>query len=189
MITSFDSATESWDTGGGVPTFVTANARIGSDALSHTPAANATMTSTLSDVLINFADYAGSDQFVFAYNVGNANTANIKFRFLTDASNYYEFAMGAQSAGYKIVSVAKSAATVTGTPDWSKIISVQVLTTSAAGGASAIALDGIRINSDLDSDPNDILIAREVLGSPFIRDVSKDQQIQYPLKVAIQEIP
>ena len=186
LITTFDSDTEQWidATTLSDPAYTT-TARIGADSLNHTPAASTTQTSSLSDVSLDLGGYSGNDRFVLAFNVNNANTSGIKFRFLTDATNYYDISLGAQTAGYKVVEVAKSAAVATGAPDWSSITQLAVLTTSKSTGASDIDYDAIRIE-DMDTiNPNYVMVNRKVLGTPFVKSEGVVQEIEVSLSISI----
>jgi hypothetical protein len=187
VLATFDSTKETWQdaTTSVAGTYVTTNTRIGTDSLSHTPSASTSKTDIAPGTFLDFSGYSGADKFVFAYYVNNANTSNIKFRFGTDAANYYEFALGAQTAGYKVIEVAKSTATVTGTPSWSNITEIRVTTTSGAGGASAVNYDGIRIE-DMDSATQDsIMVSRELLSTPFTKVEGKVQEIEFSLDVSV----
>lgn len=185
MVTTFDSATETWLTGSSAATFASVNTRIGSDSLSHSPAANGSSTSYLSGLNLDFSENPASDTFVFAYNLGNAFTSSIRFRFLTDASNYYDFTVNtAMTAGYKVVSRTKGSAITTGSPNWSSISEIQVTTNSTAGGASAVEFDGVRINDLTIQDPNYVLVARTVV-TPFTKVRGQVQEIEFALDVVV----
>ena len=180
LLTSFDSTSESWDTA----TF-DATARIGADSLKHTPAASATSANVLSSINLDLVDYSSLDTFVLAYNVQNANTANIKIRLRTDASNYYEFTITSPTSGYKFSSFTKGSATVVGTPDWADINQIEVRTTATSGGAASVLFDGLRIE-DIDSvAPEYGLIARFVPASPVTKSEGFVQDIEYALPVTI----
>lgn len=182
LITSFDSATEDWLTNGADATFVETNTRSGLDSLVQTPPVSTASTSTLSDLGIDLSTYRGSDTLTFAYNVGNPDAASIEFRFLTDATNYYSFLLDASTLGYHVESFAKATATVTGTPDWANIIELDIITTADASGPAHVSFDAVRINS-LATNPDAVLIAREVLPEPFVRQAAKEQQIEFRLVV------
>lgn len=186
MITTFDSATEDWAdvSTAAVATFVT-TARIGSDALSHTPAASTTKTDSLGDVTLDLSGYSAADKFVLAYNIGNANTTNIKVLFLTDAANYYTITITSPAAGYNITEVAKGSATVTGVPSWGNITEIRIATTSGAGGASAVYYDGLRIDDVDTTNPDYVMVSRELLATPFVKVDGKTQEIEFSLGVTV----
>ena len=191
IITNFSSVDGVWTTDGAAAVYANDNlapsnltTRVGDDSLKHTPASSATATSVLESLVLDLSDFAGTDKFKFAYNVGNAFTANVKFRFMTDDANYYEFAMGTQTAGYKIVSKSKSEATVTGVPNWAMITQIKVLTTSAAGGASNVQFDAIKVEDYDTLNPVNQLIAREVITS-YVRDNTKAQTIEFRINATL----
>jgi len=178
-IALFDTS-ENW-TG----TFGTTAARVGLDAIQHTPAASVASTSIMNSTTYDFSGYSSMDEFVFAYNIGNTNTSQITFRFLTDASNYYAFSQGVQTAGYKVTRTTKGNASVVGAPNWSSISEIRVITTSAATGASAVSLDGIRLEDKDTYVKDNILVAREVLATPFIKSETMPQDVEFSLAVTI----
>jgi len=184
-ITTFDSETETWLTGGGAPVFTTTSTRIGIDSLNHTPSASTTATSNITGLVQDFSGYSSADIFAFSFNVGNANTSNVVVRFLTDASNYYTITLGAQTAGYKTVTATKGSATATGSPNWGSITEIQVLTTSGAGGASSVDYDGIRIEDVDYVNPEYVLVARELLASPFTKVPGQIQELEFQLAVSV----
>lgn len=187
ILTTFDQSRDQWVDGTtSVPaSWVTTNTRIGTDSLSQTPSVSTSKTDMTSGMFFDLGGYSGADRFVFAYYVGNTNTSNIKIRFGTDAANYYEFALGAQTAGYKVVEVTKNSATVTGAPSWSNITEIRVTTTSGAVGASAVSFDGIRIEDSDYANPNFVMISRELLSTPFVKTEGQIQEIEFSLDVSV----
>jgi hypothetical protein len=184
-LTTFDSATEEWLTGGVASTYTTTNTRIGTDSLSQTPAASASATTVLSNIALDLSGYSAADSFTFAFNVGNANTASIQFRFLTDTGNYYTTTLGAQTAGYKIVEVTKGSFVATGAPNWGNITQIWVVTTSGAGGASAVDFDAIRIEDKDAASLDYILVARKVLATPVTKIAGMSQDVEFSLDVTL----
>lgn len=181
MITSFDSASEQWDT----PTFETTIARIGPDSLKHTPAASATSASLLTGINLDLGDYSSQDMFVLAYNVDNANTANIKIRLRTDASNYYEFTITSPTAGYKFAQFTKGTATVVGVPGWTDINEIEVRTTATGGGSASVEYDGLRVE-DVDSvAPEYGLVSRIIPTLPITKTEGIIQDIEFAIPVNI----
>lgn len=181
IITTFDSATETWTPG----TYDTTTVRIGYDSLKHTPAASATVESINATQNLDLGDYSNSDKFLLAYNCDNANAATVAIRFYTDSSNYYTFSTTSPIAGYHVDSFNKGTATITGTPDWASITQIGVITTAKVGGAASVEFDGIRIE-DVDTiSPTYGLIARKVLSSPVVVDGGIQMDIEYALAVSI----
>ena len=181
VITTFDSSSEEWD----IETFDTVGTRIGLDSLKHTPIASATTTSVMAGVSLDFIENTSQDAFNFAYDVQNAFTANIKLRFRTDASNYYEYTVTSPTVGFKFSSFTKGSATVVGTPDWADINELSVSTTSTAGGASAVEFEGLRIE-DIDTYNQEYgLIARLVPAAPVAKPDGQILDFEYHLAVTI----
>lgn len=184
-LTTFDSATEDWKDSGVDSVFSMTNARIGGDSLSHTPAISGFITSTLSNISIDLSGYSSADTFNFAFNAGNAHTTNIRYRFLTDASNYYDFNTSAQSSGYKVLEFTKGSAAPNGSPDWSNITEIQVTTTSSGGGSASVEHDAIRIEDKDAASLDYILIARKVLASPVTKVPGMSLDVEFTLDVSI----
>lgn len=181
ILTTFDSVTEEWT----VETFDSLVTRIGADSLKHTPAASASSTSTLIGLTMDLSGFSAADTFVFAYNVDNANTSTIKFRFMTDASNYYEFVITSPTAGYKITSFTKGSAAVVGTPAWNDVTQLSVVTTATSGGAASVVFDGVRID-DVDTLSTDYgLIARFIPAAPVVKALGRAQDFEYSLAVTV----
>lgn len=178
LLTSFDQATETWTNA----TWDTTNVRIGTDSLKQAPTASTTVTSVLNTSL-DLSGYSGADLFLLAYNVENANVSSIALRFKTDSSNYYTFTISNPSSGYAVSSFAKSTATVTGTPNWSNITSVEVATTAKAAGTAPVEFDGLRVE-DIDSiNPEYVMVAREVPASPITKVSGLVHEIEYGVPV------
>ena len=134
---------------------------------------------------MDLSGYSAADAFVLAFNVGTATTSSVRALFLTDTSNYYTVNFGTPTSGYKIVSVAKGDAVATGTPDWGNITEIRVSTISTAGGASQIDYDGLRIE-DTDTVNSDyVLVSRELLTTPFVKQIGMTQEIEFALDVNV----
>ena len=186
LVTTFDSDTESWFQGASAATFNNTGTRIGNDSVSLTPAANGTVTVQQSDMQMDFSESSGADNFVFAFNSGTANLSSVRYRFLTDASNYYDFTINSGiSTGYNIITRAKSTAVVTGTPNWGYITQIQVTGNASAGGAVALNLDGIRIEDSDSISPDYVMVSRELLPSPFTKEAGRIQEVEFALDVNV----
>lgn len=194
VISTFDSGSERWiDPATGILSPYTtlpiddagAVHRVGLDALLHTPALSATQTSALQDAGLDFSENSAADEFIFSLNVANTNTASVEYRFMTDASNYYRFVITTPvtTAGYKIITAAKSTATVVGSPNWNNVSEIRVLTTSKATGASSVAHDAIRMEDRDYSNLDYILVARKVLATPITKIAGKAQDVEFSLDI------
>lgn len=179
-LVTFDSETEAWSAG----TFQTATTRVGPDSLRLAPALNTSTVSTLSDIVLDLDGHSGSDTFSLAYNVTTA-PASITIRFRTDTSNYYTWTISSPSVGYNFTSVAKGSLTATGTPRWDSITSIEVTVAATVGAGASVDFDAIRIN-DVDTDnPDYVLVAREVLVSPYVKTEGTVQDIEFAIPVSI----
>lgn len=187
LLASFDSDTEGWVDGGtGVGSaYFPENSRIGADSLRQAPVASTGKTDTSGSLVLDLSGYSGADRFVFAFHNTNTNVANIKFRFLTDTSNHYEFTVTSPGTGYQIVEIPKSSAIVTGSPDWGSITQIRVTTTATAAGAAQVDFDGIRVEDTDTINPDYVMISREVLATPFEKKIGMTQEIEFGLKVNI----
>lgn len=184
LICTFDSTSESWKKlADGSPSSFTSASRVGINAVEQLPAASATLTDNLGLEKLDLSLYAGTDKFVMAYNCANANTASVRWMFMTDTSNYYQFSVGAQTAGYKITEFNKSAAAATGNPNWSNITEIRVSSTAASGGGSHTIFDGIRLNRAVNINPDYVMVAREVLASPYQKENGRVIEIEFSLGI------
>lgn len=180
LITGFDSLTEEWTN----PVWATTTNRIGSDSLRHAPAASTTASSTLSELFLDLLGNSGADKFLLAYNNGNANCASIQVRLQTDTANYYAFTLSSPATGYNVAEVTKGSLTTTGSPSWDNITGVEVRTTATAGGAASVEYDGLRIEDVDTTNPDYVLVAREVI-TPYTKEEGRSQEIEFYLAVNI----
>jgi len=183
LITTFDSESEEWFDLDGVSSslFASTNSRIGLDSMRQGPTAGTTKTDLLRDLELDLSGYSAADLFTVAASINTANVSAMSVVFLTDASNYYTFAFGAQSAGYKFLQANKGSATVTGTPSWANITEVRV-TTTATGGAAQVDWDGIRIDDIDTNSPDYVLVSREVI-TPYTKAAGRTNEIEFAIGV------
>jgi hypothetical protein len=186
-LATFDSATETWvdATSLSAGTFTTTNTRIGTDSLSHTPAANGTKTDALKDVVLDLSGYSSADQFSVALNNANTYTSSVNLKFMTDANNYYQINLGTPGTGYRILTANKGAAVATGTPSWGNITEIRVTTNATAGGSPVVNYDGIRIEDADNISSDSIMVSREKLLTPFISVEGMTQEIEFSLDVIV----
>lgn len=183
IITTFDSEDEDWGT---TATFVSGSGnRLGADALTATPSASATTSHIMSNVGIDLSASLSSDTFTFAYNVDNANTANIKLRFRTDDTNYYEKTISTPTTGYKIDTFTKGSLTAVGSPNWLDINEIEVSVTATSGGAASVWFDGVRIDDTTSVTPDYGLVARFIPGAFVLKEDAVSFDIEYALGVTI----
>jgi len=181
LISSFDSDTEEWT---GNVTWTSTGTRIGLDSLILTPGASTTHTVTLPEIFSDLSGNSAADKFLLAFNNGNTNANTITVRLKTDASNYYSFVISSPATGYTVYEITKGALTVTGTPSWDNITTLEVAVNSKAAGASSVTLDGLRIEDVDTTNPDYVLVARKVV-TPFTKQEGKVQEAEYRLPVTI----
>jgi hypothetical protein len=186
LVTSFDSDTETWFQGGSAATYRTTNTRIGNDSVVVTAATSGNTTVSYPDVTMDFSEYSAADNFSFAFYNDNTNLSSIRYRFKTDASNYYDFTLNSGfSTAFNIQTRTKGTATVTGTPNWGTITAIEVTVFSSGAGGASVGLEGVRIE-DVDTvDQGYVMIARAVLVTPFAKTAGAIQEVEFPLGVTI----
>lgn len=187
LITSFDSETEVWLQASNPATYTTNNTRIGANSVTLTLAVNTSATVSQEGVVLNFSGYSAADEFVFAFYCDNGNTESIRYRFMTDASNYYDFTIPASSisTGFNLVRLLKGTAVPTGTPNWGSITRMEVTPTAKNIGGVVINLEGIRIE-DMDTvSAGYVMVARSVLAVPFDKVAGRIQEVEFPLGVTV----
>lgn len=188
MVADFNDATEGWTSSGSPSTFQESSlARIANKFLIQSTEPSGTSIDLLDEINMNFEGYSGADKFVFAFHVDGSNTSSVRFRFHTDASNYYEFNLGAQTAGYKIVEVAKASATTTGTPRWSNITQIRVVSTASSDGTSSVGFDGIRVEDVDTANPSYLMVSRELISPTFEKVRGRTQEIEIQLGLFVEE--
>jgi hypothetical protein len=179
-LTTFDSITEGWNAG----TYTSVNTRVGIDSLNLAPAANGTLTSSISQLNLDLSGYSGSDQFVVGFYNNNTNASTVAVRFKTDEANYYTFSISNPAVGYFTTAFNKSAAVATGTPDWASITSIEVSLSAKAAGPASVDFDAVRIEDRDTLNQDYVLIAREVI-APQAKLDGQSMDIEFALEVTI----
>lgn len=185
LISSFDEDSEEWITDGVEPVYVVTPARVGGDALRHTAPLSTTVSSVLTDLEVDLSGNSDSDIFLVAINNTNTNAANVKVKLKTDDSNYYTLTITTPVAGYSINEITKGAAAATGSPSWADINSIEVTNTANASGTSTVDFDALRIEDTDTINPDYVLVAREVLPVPYVKQEGMVQDIEYSLDITI----
>lgn len=108
------------------------------------------------------------------------NIANLKIRFKTTDSDYYEGTIvpGTNNA-YNISSILKSDFVATGTPNWGLITIVEVQATATASAAT-IDLDSIRY--DVSTTEDTLLLSRALPVSPILKPAGSTMDVEYLLE-------
>lgn len=190
LLASFDSLTENWWQASSPATYTTENTRIGINSVSVNVGANGSVTISQPEALLNLSGYSAADEFVFAFYCNNGNVSTARFRFLTDASNYYDVIIpsAAISTGFNIIRAPKGSAIVTGSPDWGSVTTVEVTISAKSIGDVSVNLEGIRIE-DMDTPaPDYVMVARSLLALPFDKVAGRIQEIEFPIGVTVNGV-
>lgn len=185
LITTFDSATESWvnPANSSATAFSTATTRVGADSLSVVASSSSTVASQLDGIGLDLSDNSSADRFTIAANV-SANVSSVKLNLYSDSSNYYTITFN-PTAGYRFMSQPMSSAVATGTPSWDNINIIGLSVTATSGGTATVDFDGIRLEDTDTPNPEYVMVAREVLASPFIKESGRSQAIEFAIDVNI----
>lgn len=117
-------------------------------------------------------------QFKIAYFANNID--NIKVRFKTNSSDYYESTIvPATNNAYNISSFAKSSFIATGSPNWATITELEIQATATASPGT-IDLDSIRYDVATTSDS--LLLSRALPSSPVLKPAGSTMDIEYVLE-------
>lgn len=185
VLTTFDSATEEWISGGVPATYTVSGSRTGVDSLRLSANASGSTSAILDGVFLDLSTGSVSDTFSFAFYAEDANTSSVSIRFKNDAANYFQFSLTPVTTGYQIVTAPKSSATVTGVPRWSDVSSIEVVLNASAGGTAVATFDAVRLDGVIESGQRNVLVAREVLASPFTKEDGKVQELEFSIGVNV----
>lgn len=136
---------------------------------------------------LDLSGYSVNDTLSFAFYEADPNLANIKIRFYSSATDYYEAQVtGDGSAGDRIKSVALGTMlnNPINNPDAKAISKIGIVVTSDSGGATSAYFDGIRINDEDTFDPSYGLISRSSLTSPLNKLAGRQVDIEYRLDLS-----
>lgn len=165
-------------------TMTSTNARANTTALKVDYVANGTTNAELTGFFEDLSRFRDIDSLVVAYHA-TTNLSSVRVRLGADSANYFEFILPAPVANsYNIARLARSAATKTGSPDWSAIRYMAVRPSATAGGGGSIFLDGVRFESNA-LDNGNLLVARTVLATPTVMDADIASDIEYAIMVNI----
>jgi hypothetical protein len=136
---------------------------------------------------LDISGYSVNDTLSFAFYEADANLANIKIRFYSSATDYYEAQVtGDGSAGNRIKPVALGTMlnNPINNPDAKAISKIGIVVTSDSGGSTSVYFDGIRINDEDTFDPSYGLISRSSLTSPLNKLAGRQVDIEYRLDLS-----
>jgi hypothetical protein len=136
---------------------------------------------------LDISGYSVNDTLSFAFYEADANLANIKIRFYSSATDYYEAQVtGDGSAGNRIKPVALGTMlnNPINNPDAKAISKIGIVVTSDSGGSTSVYFDGIRINDEDTFDPSYGLISRSSLTTPLNKLAGRQVDIEYRLDLS-----
>jgi hypothetical protein len=185
LIADFDPDTEDWvdPVSGNTSTYNSTNTRIGSESLRLVATAGNTSRALLQGISYDFSGNTTADRFLLAYNV-SSNVASIELRLKNDDANYFTISYS-PAAGYRVNGLTIGTATITGSPDWSEINMIEVRVTATGGGTATVDFDGIRIEDTDTPNPEYVMVSRELLSTPFVKEAGRIQAIEFTLDVAV----
>lgn len=176
-LTTFETSFENWTNA----TLDATQSRTSPDSIRIDATSSSTTTSTTS-VDLDLSGYSGVDAFNIAFYKANNNITTLKLNFASATGSWEGSAtVTALPVGYNIITIAKSAFTATGTPDWSAITSMSVKVTAGAS-AGYLILDGIRIEDGDTLNSEYALVSRSVLGTPLVKTDSSPMDIEYAIE-------
>ena len=136
---------------------------------------------------LDISGYSVNDTLTFAFYEADANLANIKIRFYSSATDYYEAQVsGDGSAGDRIKSVALGTMlnNPINNPDSRAISKIGIVVTSDSGGSTSTYFDGIRINDEDTFDPSYGLVSRSSLTTPLNKLAGRQVDVEYRLDLS-----
>lgn len=163
-------------------TLVTTNARVSPLTAKVDFVANGTTNAELIGFSQDWSGFVGTDQVAVAFQA-TSNLSTLRVRVGTDSANYYEFLFSSPIVGYNIKRVPLSSATVTGSPDLSNLVYLAVRPSATAGGSGSVFVDSIQLEANPLSSTN-LLVARTVLGTPYVTDPNISNDVEYSLGVS-----
>lgn len=176
LMFTFGEATN-WTDSSGIHSLNSTNTRVGTTSIRYSLLA-AGVGRGSAPFPVDLGQLPSTTQFKLAYFANNI--ANIKVRFKNDASNYYEGTiLPATNNAYNISSVAKSAFTTTGSPNWSTIATLEIQATATAS-AGTIDLDAIRY--DVATTADSLLLSRALPATPVLKPAGSTMDIEYVLE-------
>jgi hypothetical protein len=155
------------------------NGRIGSGAIRYDIAASATGSGT-APLNIDLSGLDATTSIKLAYYVNNMTSVTLKLKM--DSSNYFYYSYPVGS-GYLINSANKSAFSSTGSPDWSKISSLEVVAIANSSGGFVV-FDACRYDTPQGNQAGGLL-SRAVLGTPQAKFAGVTSDVEYILEVTI----
>ena len=131
----------------------------------------------------DLSGYGSLDTICFSYKVNNALLSQIKVRFYSSETSYYQVVFNSHSVGYNIKEKNISDLTSVNSPDINNITHLGIVIVPTTGEAS-VSVDGLRINDEDTFDPTYGLIARSILPAEITKVLGRESQIEFKLDLS-----
>lgn len=134
----------------------------------------------------DLSGYSTNDSLSIAFNQYDTNLSNIKIRFYSSDSDYFESTISpTNSTGYKILSTTLNNALLNpiGSPTASAINKISIVVASKSSGASTIYIDGLRINDEDAFNPDYGIISRSIITDGLIKTLGRNVDVEYRLEL------
>jgi len=168
-----------------INTSTTTYSKIGDSVLKMVAGINDPTEYTNSESVLNLSGYSTADSITISYYKYDANLSSIKLRLYTTNSDYYEYTITPLSGtGHKLqpdIPLSSVLLSPVGTPNLASIAKIGFLITPTTGNATAVGMDGFRINDEDTFDPQFGIISRSVLSSPIIKLAGRQIDLEYKL--------
>jgi hypothetical protein len=189
FIADFEDNTNWFDSGNSNPPIVTTpSAKIGLAMIDVTATSNSTKEYKAKVNSFDISGYSVNDTITLAYYKNDNNLSNIKVRFYSSATAYYESTIvtsPASGTGHRISSVSLSNMlnNPVNSPDSKDISEISIIVTATNGGTSTVYFDGLRINDEDTFDPSYGVIARSVLSTALTKVAGRPTDIEYKMEL------
>ena len=168
-----------------INTATTTYSKIGDSVLKMVAGVNDPTEYTNSESVLNLSGYSTADSITISYYKYDANLSSIKLRLYTTNSDYYQYTITPLSGtGHKLqpdIPLSSVLISPVGTPNLASIAKIGFLITPTTGNATAVGMDGFRINDEDTFDPQFGIISRSVLSSPIIKLAGRQIDLEYKL--------
>lgn len=193
FIADFEDQTSWFDSGGFNPTpyddLVTPPAaKIGTRMMQVVATSNSTKEYKANVNSFDISGYSVNDTLALAYYKNDNNLSNIKVRFYSSATAYYEATLvssPASGAGHRVSSVNLSTMlnNPVNNPVANDISQISIIVTATSGGSSTVYFDGLRINDEDTFDPTFGMISRSVLATSLNKVAGRPTDIEYKMEI------
>lgn len=189
FIADFEDNTVWFDSSNFNPPLVTTpSPKIGSSMIDITATSNSTKEYKARVNAFDMSGYSVNDSITLAYYKNDNNLSNIKVRFYSSTTAYYEATVvssPSSGTGHRISSVTLNnmLSNPVNSPDASNISEISIIVTATSGGNSTVYFDGLRINDEDTFDPSYGVIARSVLGTTLSKVAGRPTDIEYKMEL------